>query len=503
MGSLSAVDRFRAALPPGEVGDFDISAVDRIGIPVVAADYTGDYTGPQPLRSGGVGYGETLDRARIGAYGELAESLLLHVHLGTFTPHRASYHELRAQIGDHGVVDPRALVLPAGTVVHDEQPRDWLPAIRWRTGETVLLPAEFCANAPEDLPWQDPAERLITVITNGAGAGDTAERAVAHGLLELLQRDGNGTAFRALDRGEVLELDDVRDPVTRSVLARLREAGIEPLAKLASTQFGMADVHVVGLETDPDADPLVLTACGEAAHPDREVALRKALLEYISSRARKVFSHAPLQRLRPFTPASYWRRELASPMPPQEPRAMAAMRAWSRCSAAELAALLEPVVLSRRSSSPFSALPTVAPGTLDDPPALLAELLRRLDGFDVLVVLAPSNGAVAVKVIVPGLEVETMSYDRIGARGVAKLLERDPDDIGGGLVGLGPPPHEGAASVVLTAEGRERLGGDAWLDRSTVERIVGPLYPLYREPTRHAFARCPETADPVPAEAGV
>lgn len=504
------VDRFRAAWPPGEVGDFDISGVDRIGIPVVSADYVR----PRLRRTGGVGYGATLDQARVGAYGELTEDLLLHCHLRTLTPRRACYRELRARVGADGVVDPRALVLLAGTVVDDEQPRHWLPATRWRTGQTVWLPAEFCANSEEDVPWQDPAERLITAITNGAGAGDTAERAVAHGLLELLQRDGNGTAFRALDRGEVLDLDGVADPVTHQVLDRLCEVGIEPLAKLASTQFGMADVHVVGVDTDPDTEPLAVTGCGEAAHPDREVALRKALLEYVASRARKVFAHAP--RLRPLAPAAYWRRELAYPIPPQEPRALAAMRAWSRCSAAELTALLAPTVLSRRHSTPFSALPTVAPGALDDPAALLAELLRRLEGFDVLVVLAPGEGAVAAKVIVPGLEVETMSYGRIGARGVAKLLDRDGadgggdevggglvggDEVGGGLVGLGAPPHAGAAPVVLTAEGRERLGGDAWLDLVAVTRTVGPLYPLYREPTRHALARCPEPGASGPARA--
>ncbi|MGB8198472.1 MAG: hypothetical protein WCF33_02050, partial [Pseudonocardiaceae bacterium] len=146
-------------------------------------------------------------------------------------------------------------------------------------------------------------------------------------------------------------------------------------------------------------------------------------------------------------------------------------------------------VLSRRSSTPFSALPTVAPGSLDDPPALLAELLTRLHEFDVLVVLAcgdgfTGDGVVAAKVIVPGLEVETMSYGRIAHRGVAKLLERGSD-----LVGLGAPPRPGTAAVVLTEAGIEQLGGPAWLDLAGVARVVGPLYPLYREPTRHAVPR--------------
>lgn len=484
----TVADRLRAALPPGESGDFDISAADRIGVPVVAADWTGDAP-----RYFGIGYGATVEQARIGAYGELLEGLLLNRHVRMHTPRRATYAQLRREVGPDAVVDPRALVLPAGIVLHDEQPRDWLPAVRWRTGETVLLPAEFCVSSDVESPWQDPAERLITSITNGEGAGDTPERAVAHGLLELLQRDGNATAFRAMDRGEVLSLDAVRDPVTLAVLDRMRDAGLEVLAKLASTQFGMADVHVVGWDidagTDPDVEPLAVTGCGEAVHPDREVALRKALLEYASSRSRKVFMHSPLKRVRPLAPEAYWERELAHPVPAQEQRALDAMRDWARRTPAELLALLAPRVLSRRSTTPFSALPTVAPGLLDDPPALLAELLTRLHEFDVLVVLArgdgfTGDGVVAAKVIVPGLEVETMSYGRIAHRGVAKLLERGSD-----LVGLGAPPRPGTAAVVLTEAGTEQLGGPAWLDLDGVARVVGSLYPLYREPTRHALAR--------------
>ncbi len=57
------------------------------------------------------------------------------------------------------------------------------------------------------------------------------------------------------------------------------------------------------------------------------------------------------------------------------------------------------------------------------------------------------------------------------------------------LVCLGPPPHPGAAAVALPDGARERLGGPAWLDRGAVDALVGELYPLYREPDRHALAR--------------
>ena len=476
------VEAYRAALPAGDVGEMDISPVDRTGVPVVSTDFAGSQ-----WRAAACGYGWEHEQARIGGYGELAEALVLRRELRGRIPRTASYAELRAERGASGVADPLTLVLPAGSDYGPDRPLHWLTAVRWRTGEEVLVPSEFCASETPDLPAPPPGDPLITVVTNGSGAGDTAARAVAHGLLELLQRDGNAVCYRAMDQGLELELDDVRDSVNRALLARFADVGIEVLPKLASTQFGLTNLYVVGADSDdrhPTAPPIALTACGEAVHRDREVALRKALLEYASSRARKLFAHGPLEAVRPFAPQEYWQREMAHPVAPQETRALEAMREWSELSAAELRALLEPTVLARCSSTAFSTLPTVAPGAFEEPEALLTDLLDRLADFDVLVVLAPTPTAVTAKVIVPGLEVETMSYGRIGERGVAKLLAA-----GSPLVGIGPPPHPGAPPVPLTDDARERLGGPAWLDVAAVRDMVGELYPLYREPARHALAR--------------
>ena len=42
--------------------------------------------------------------------------------------------------------------------------------------------------------------------------------------------------------------------------------------------------------------------------------------------------------------------------------------------------------------------------------------------------------------------------------------------------------------VALTAEAEERLGGPAWYSYDVAADLVGPLYPLYREPPRHSVA---------------
>jgi len=124
----------------------------------------------------------------------------------------------------------------------------------------------------------------------------------------------------------------------------------------------------------------------------------------------------------------------------------------------------------------------------DDKIALSREVARRLEsqGLDVLVAdfseAADLKGGVcALKVLVPGLEVETLSYGRIGERQVRRLMNRQ--DIR--LAGVGTAPL-GALAVHLTEDAKERLDGEAWFDPRQQEEIVGPLYCFYREPGRHA-----------------
>ena len=73
-----------------------------------------------------------------------------------------------------------------------------MAAKRFPSGEPVLVPYEFAACYRSQLDGIAP---LTTPITNGLGAGDSFERALVHGLLELLQRDGNCVSFRAMDQG--------------------------------------------------------------------------------------------------------------------------------------------------------------------------------------------------------------------------------------------------------------------------------------------------------------
>ena len=336
---MSAVEAYRAALP-GALVETDLSAFDRTGSAVRSVALL-DAPG-----GNGIGYGPDAEAARTSAYGELVEWTRSHAVLSRAEPLRASF----AELGDRAQ-DPRTLCLEAGSAWTADTPLQWLPATRLRDGAEVLVPVELLASRPVDLahltgPW------LTTVITNGLGAGLDRDRALSHALLELLQRDGNGLVFRALDRGTVVDLHGLADPAALQAVSRLRAAGVEPLVKLASTELGLTNVYAVGLDPEPD-EPISATACGEASHPDREVAVRKALLELCSARARKAFAHGSLDRVAELAGSDYLDRYLAAlpadAVQREEPRALEEMVRWLSLPTGELSALLRASVLSQRS----------------------------------------------------------------------------------------------------------------------------------------------------------
>jgi ribosomal protein S12 methylthiotransferase accessory factor len=479
---MSAPDRYLASFPPGEVVEFPVVGLDVLDVELhnAALPTTSRHPG-----GSGLGYGATREEARTGALGEMAEMALSARALAGAPRVEASFADLVRKEGAGRVQDPRTLALEAGSPYDDDRVLQWLPMTRLRDGESVLVPAELVASSAGDLPGPPPPGGwLTTVISNGQGAGFDAERAVVHAVLEVLQRDGNATTYRAMDRGVVVDLDGLRDPDALALLARLDAAGIDVTVKLASTDLGVVDVYVVGCSRDASEPvPIMATASGEAAHPDRDAAVRKALHEFAAARGRKAFMHGPLDVVARATPPGYLDDWLTGHPPERlvaEDRALTAMLDWTALGTPALVDLLRGTVLAHRSTVRLTDLPTWTGGDLHG--HVVGGLHDR--GFDVLVHLRPSDGdAVAAKVLVPGCEVETMSYGRIGERGVRRLRDRDDP-----LVAVGPDPG-GWGRVHLTAAAEERLGGPAWFDNDGARRRVGALYPLYREPGRHVVAQ--------------
>jgi ribosomal protein S12 methylthiotransferase accessory factor len=474
------ISAYIRALPEGEVLAYPLDPLDRLGVPTWSAEF---FSAEGTLHHG-AGFGPSDARAAVGAFGEMAETFFAGWAVKRLEQRRASYDALVRLLGDGAVVDPLTVCLPAGSGYTPEKPLRWVEARRWGTDEAVLVPIELAAASPVDL---EPEEGwLVLPVTNGLGAGPTVDHAMAHGLLELVQRDGNSANYRALDLGVGVTLDGVRDAETRELLARLDQAGIDVTVKLASTDFGIANLYVVGAERDPGKTPhpLALSACGEAADPDREKALKKAIMEFIAGRSRKPFDNGPLSRMTAVAPGAYVGRAIrAATLAHEEERALHEALRWLDLGPHKMRELLEDPVFAVRSEVAFSSLPEHPDDPAVSPADLVAERLRA-EGLDPLYVdLSPPGGEVrVVKAIVPGLEVETASYARIGARNLRRMLRRDD-----GLVGTGDPAP-GAREILLPEEQRRDLGPSPWLDFAALDGKVGRLYPLYREPSRHVTA---------------
>ena len=480
------------AMPRGEIVAFPITALDGIGLPVWIVALFPDDPRLAELMPYGVGYGTSDEQAVLGGLGECMEMIFPRLTLPFAKRTRASWHDLEAALGADGATDPLALGLPAGSPVGRDTVLDWVESRRCRDGTTVLVPIDVVALGKQELA--DTYEPFTTLITNGMGAGPDIDWAVGHGLLELLQRDGNGLVFKALDRGIALDMPDPPPPSIAAIRERFERAGIRAIPKFATDEFGLSNVYCVGYEPDGRAPPLpiMLTGCGEACHPDRERALAKAMSEFAASRVRKAFAHGPHAAVAGVAPAGYAARFLhqaGTGVGTQEGRAFAAMRDWSTRRPSELRAWLADSVHSVRNSHRFDDLPTTQAVDSREAGRIARQRLEAA-GIDVLAVdVTPPGAPVSVvKVIAPGLEVETMSYGRIGTRNTRKLIERDDP-----LIRFGTPTDT-LKPVRLTPEAIEGFGGQPLFDTALADRIVGQLYPLYREPEAHHVAAAEQVA---------
>ncbi|MGL5839907.1 MAG: YcaO-like family protein [Sphingorhabdus sp.] len=478
------------ALPPGRIVGFPITPLDRTGVPVwVVALFLDDALGLVGAQPSGVGYGATDGDAILGALGEIAECIAPTLALMRQQKVRGSYHEILRNVGENAIADPLTLGLPAGSPVGRDTRLDWVEAKRWSTHETVLVPIDIAACDTFEL--SDGYEPFTTLITNGLGAGPDIDWAVGHGVLELLQRDGNGLLFRALDQGVLLDLPTDLNGEAGAMVAMFAEQGIRIYPKFATDEFGLTNLYVVGHDEPGQGPrvPIMLSACGEACDPNRERALVKAMREFAAARVRKTFAHGPMEEAlavgTPHYVETFVKKALVS-LDNEESRALQAMLDWAQTDTQVLRTYLADSVYSVKAHKPFAELPTIDPAPIDSRAAgrIAMERLAQA-GFDILYVdvSPPGGGYSAVKVIVPNLEVETMSYYRIGERNTAKLIARDHP-----LIRFGEATDT-LLPVRISDEAIARVGGRQPLfDTALADAIVGPLYPLYREPEAHHVA---------------
>jgi ribosomal protein S12 methylthiotransferase accessory factor len=265
----------RIAGPLGITRVANVTGLDAIGIPVVMVCRPNS-------RSLAVsqGKGVTLDAAKASA---LMESLeLFHAERISLPVRLASFDELRFTAP---VADVTRFPRPESSPFHEHL------RILWVEGADLLSDAS--AWLPFELMHLDctrialPGAGSFLGSSNGLASGNDRWEAVIHAICEVMERDGQGR-FGALPDPEQdrrrIRLNTVRDPDCCWLLERYEKAGVSVAVWDTTGPAGIAS-FLAGIVVERDwTDGGSRVYYGMGCHPDRNIALSRALTEAAQTR---------------------------------------------------------------------------------------------------------------------------------------------------------------------------------------------------------------------------
>jgi YcaO-like protein with predicted kinase domain len=249
----------------------NITGLDRVGIPVAIAVRPNS-------RSVSVSQGKGLDliQATASALMEAIEGFHAEEVAGGRC---ASYRELARKCS--AVVDPQTLCTTG-------RPFDPDAAIAWLEGFD-LLRQEPCW-VPAEVVHTDYTRSLdgyFLAGSNGLASGNHPIEAISAGICELVERDAVAVWGASIIRARAqhaIEHTSINDPDCRALLVKYDQAGIAVRLWNVTTDIGIA-AFVCDIGDLSAAAPGQLRRFhGAGCHPDRAIALARALTEAAQSR---------------------------------------------------------------------------------------------------------------------------------------------------------------------------------------------------------------------------
>ena len=265
----------------------DITGLDRIGLPVYSAIVPDSEDGLSVYN----GKGRRAIDAKAGA---LMEAIERQAALRARLPYiEASYEELSRSAR---VLDPRSVNQALAATYSATRTYAWSQAIDFVSGETYWLPSRFAGYIWNDVPH---ASCFKLTDTNGLASGNCRGEAICHALCELAERDAWTMAELAAhhmprarrsfalggdkaDGADDLERFPCVDMGSDEVMARFHEAGLHPVLRDITSSMGVPAFFAS--VTDESITGYPMAHSGVGAHPNAEVAARRALLEVAQSR---------------------------------------------------------------------------------------------------------------------------------------------------------------------------------------------------------------------------
>jgi len=347
----------------------NVTGLDLIGIPVAMVCRPNS-------RSVAVSQGKGVDYLSAQVSGLMEASELYHAETSTLPVRLCSYEELRYE---HTVVDVDRLPHLANSPFHPNLRVLWCEGRDLFTDQRVFVPYEM-VHTNYTMPFIDQY-RCFPATSNGLASGNCTIEAISHGLCEVVERDA--TTLWML-RGEKkfetnrLDLETVDDSICEQLFAKIRHAGISIAVWDITSDVGIA-AFACFLIPPEDGD---MWQCpigeGYGCHPDRQIALIRALTEAAQARLTVIAGSRD----------DFWRD---------------AYKEWLDTDKART---IRQDLDGMRPTRNFADVPNFDGETFEDDVASELQSLSKAGVSQAVIVdlTKPSFGLPVVRVIVPGLE---------------------------------------------------------------------------------------------------
>lgn len=253
----------------------NITGLDSIGIPVVVVCRPNS-------RSLAVSQGKGLDLASAKASALMESVEAYHAERISLPVKLGSYEELRYS---HCVVDVDQLPRTLHGLFHANLPLIWIEGYDLLQNEEVWVPFEL-VHTNYTLALRVGAG-TFAATSNGLASGNHLLEAISHGICEVVERDAT-TLWNLMDEESQqrtrIDLSTINDPNCREVLEKYELSDIAVGVWETTSDVGIpAFLCMISDRVETPLHILYPTA-GMGCHPDRNIALLRALTEAAQSR---------------------------------------------------------------------------------------------------------------------------------------------------------------------------------------------------------------------------
>lgn len=340
----------------------NLTGLDRVGLPTVMVTRPNSRSVAVSL-----GKGLTLEAAQASGVMEAIESW--HAERISLPLRSASFHDLQK---DALVADVDRLPRVTGARFDPHCRMLWIEGSDLATGSRYWLPFEMV-----DTDYTAPpsgGQGAFPRTTNGLASGNSLAEAVCHAVCELIERDAI-TLWHHAPPGPRVDLATIDDARCRDALGRFAKAGLETGVWNITSGIGVPAFHCMICETGSRPGHIGI---GSGCHPDRGIALLRALTE--AAQTRLTYISGARDDLDPdeFTPSA----------------------------AAERADYVRGLFTRYRASASFHDCPSFSSPSFEEDQSWLLNRLETAGMGQVLIVdLSHSGlGISVVRAVIPGLE---------------------------------------------------------------------------------------------------